>query len=114
MCNHHHSLDERLCRWLLLCLDRLPDNHLLVTQELIASLLGVRRAGVNASATNLQAEGILRYARGRICVLDRAALELRACECYGVVRDEYRRLLPVGTDAGGDRQLFRNELARIL
>jgi CRP-like cAMP-binding protein len=94
VCNRHHSLDQQLCRWLLLSLDRLKGSELSMTQELIANMLGVRREGVSEAAMKLQAAGLIRYARGRITVLDRPALELRACECYAVVRAEYDRLLP--------------------
>jgi len=94
VCNRHHSLDQQLCRWLLLSLDRLNGSELKMTQELIANMLGVRREGVTESALKLQAAGLIRYARGHISVLDRAGLEARSCECYGVVRKEYERLLP--------------------
>ena len=94
VCNRHHSLDQQLCRWLLLSLDRLPGDELLMTQELIANMLGVRREGVTEGAMKLQNAGLIRYARGRISVLDRAGLEKRTCECYAVVRKEYDRLLP--------------------
>lgn len=94
VCNRHHSLDQQLCRWLLLSLDRLRGNDLVMTQELIASLLGVRREGVTESALKLQHAGLIRYARGHIAVLDRAGLEKRSCECYAVVKSEYDRLLP--------------------
>jgi CRP-like cAMP-binding protein len=94
VCNRHHSLDQQLCRWLLLNLDRLGGNELLMTQELIANRLGVRREGVTESALKLQKAGLIRYARGHITVLDRAGLEQRACECYTTVRKEYERLLP--------------------
>ena len=94
VCNRHHSLDQQLCRWLLLSLDRLPDNELAMTQELIANMLGVRREGVTEAASRLQQAGLIRYSRGRILVLDRAALEKRTCECYAVVKQEYDRLLP--------------------
>jgi CRP-like cAMP-binding protein len=93
-CNRHHSLDQQLCRWLLLSLDRLDSNEILITQETIANLLGVRREGVTGAAGRLQLAGAIRYRRGRIEVIDRAALEQRACECYAVVRNEYCRLLP--------------------
>ena len=93
VCNRHHSLHQQLCRWLLLSLDRLSGNELVMTQELIANMLGVRREGVTESALKLQALGVIRYARGRITVLNRAALEQRACECYAVVKQEYDRLL---------------------
>jgi CRP-like cAMP-binding protein len=94
VCNRHHSLDQQLCRWLLLSLDRLRGNELVMTQELIANMLGVRREGVTEGALKLQQAGLIRYARGRITVLDRTALEKRTCECYAVVRKEYDRLLP--------------------
>ena len=94
VCNRHHSLDQQLCRWLLLSLDRLPSNELVVTQELIAHLLGVRREGVTEAAGRLHAAGLITYRRGHITVLDRARLELRSCECYAVVKKEYDRLLP--------------------
>jgi CRP-like cAMP-binding protein len=94
VCNRHHSLDQQLCRWLLLSLDRLQNNELVMTQELIANMLGVRREGVTEGALKLQQEGLIRYARGRITVLDRSGLEKRTCECYAVVKKEYDRLLP--------------------
>jgi CRP-like cAMP-binding protein len=94
VCNRHHSLDQQLCRWLLLSLDRLQGDELLMTQELIANMLGVRREGVTEGAMKLQHAGLIRYARGRISVLDRAGLEKRTCECYAVVKKEYDRLLP--------------------
>jgi len=94
VCNRHHSVDQQLCRWLLLSLDRLPGNELVMTQELIANMLGVRREGVTEAAGKLQDEGMIRYSRGHITVLDRAKLEARVCECYGVVKKEYDRLLP--------------------
>ena len=94
VCNRHHTVDQQLCRWLLLNLDRLQTNELVMTQELIANLLGVRREGVTETALKLQQANLIRYARGRITVLDRPGLEKRACECYGVVRKEYDRLLP--------------------
>lgn len=99
VCNRHHCLDQQLCRWLLLTLDRLPTNEITMTQELIASLLGVRREGVTAAAGRLQTAGLIRYRRGRISVLDRVGVEQRACECYAVVRREYERLLPAATNA---------------
>jgi len=95
VCNRHHSLDQQLCRWLLLSLDRLEGNQLVMTQELIANMLGVRREGVTEGALKLQHAGLIRYARGHITVLDRPGLERRSCECYGVVKREYERLLPV-------------------
>jgi CRP-like cAMP-binding protein len=94
VCNRHHSLDQQLCRWLLLSLDRLQNNELVMSQELIANMLGVRREGVTEGALKLQQEGLIRYARGRITVLDRSGLEKRTCECYAVVKKEYDRLLP--------------------
>jgi CRP-like cAMP-binding protein len=94
VCNRHHSLDQQLCRWLLLSLDHLPDNELVMTQELIANMLGVRREGVTEGAVKLQQAGLIRYTRGRISVLDRSGLEQRSCECYSVVKKEYDRLLP--------------------
>jgi CRP-like cAMP-binding protein len=94
VCNRHHTLDQQLCRWLLLSLDRLEGNDLVMTQELIANMLGVRREGVTESASKLQNAGLIRYSRGRITVLDRSGLEKRSCECYAVVKKEYDRLLP--------------------
>jgi len=98
VCNRHHSVDQQLCRWLLLSLDRLPANELVMTQELIANMLGVRREGVTEAARKLQDEGLIEYSRGRITVLDRPQLEARVCECYAVVKTEYDRLLPRGAD----------------
>ena len=92
VCNRHHSVDQQLCRWLLLSLDRLPSNELVMTQELIANMLGVRREGVTAAAGKLQKEGAISYARGRITVLDRPKLESLSCECYEVVKRECDRL----------------------
>jgi CRP-like cAMP-binding protein len=94
VCNRHHSLDQQLCRWLLLSLDRLEGNELLMTQELIANMLGVRREGVTEAALRLQRAGLISYTRGHIRVLDRPGLERRTCECYSVVKKEYDRLLP--------------------
>jgi len=94
VCNRHHVLEQQLCRWLLLSLDRLPSSDLVMTQQLIANMLGVRREGVTEAAGKLQAEGLIDYSRGRIRVLDRAKLEARVCECYSVVKREYDRLLP--------------------
>ena len=94
VCNRHHSLDQQLCRWLLLSLDRLQGAELVMTQELIANMLGVRREGVTEGAVKLQDAGLIRYARGRITVMDRDGLEARTCECYSVVKREYDRLLP--------------------
>lgn len=94
VCNRHHSLDQQLCRWLLLSLDRLASNELVMTQELIANMLGVRREGVTEAAGKLQQAGLIHYSRGHITVLDRAGLEARTCECYAVVKKECDRLLP--------------------
>ncbi len=94
VCNRHHSLDQQLCRWLLLSLDRLEGSELVMTQELIANMLGVRREGVTEAALKLQSAGFIKYSRGRISVLDRPGLEKRTCECYAVVKLEYDRLLP--------------------
>jgi len=94
VCNRHHSLDQQLCRWLLLSLDRLSGNELVMTQELIGNMLGVRREGVTEAALKLQKANLIRYARGHITVLDRPGLEQRTCECYAVVKLEYDRLLP--------------------
>ena len=94
VCNRHHSLDQQLCRWLLLSLDRLQGDSLVMTQELIANMLGVRREGVTQGALGLQKAGLIRYSRGHITVLDRPGLERRTCECYAVVKREYDRLLP--------------------
>ena len=92
-CNRHHSVEQQLCRWLLLTLDRLPSNELVMTQELIANMLGVRREGITEAAGKLQHAGVIRYRRGHISVLDRAGLESRVCECYAVVKTELNRLL---------------------
>jgi len=110
VCNRHHTLDQQLCRWLLLSLDRLDGSELVMTQELIANMLGVRREGVTESARKLQSAGLIRYARGHISVLDRPGMEARTCECYAVVKREYDRLLPGGSAPGpgsarGPRQL---------
>ena len=94
VCNRHHELEQQLCRWLLLSLDRLPSNTLDMTQELIANMLGVRREGVTEAARKLQDAGLIKYVRGHITVLDRAQLEARVCECYAVVKREMDRLLP--------------------
>jgi CRP-like cAMP-binding protein len=93
VCNRHHSLEQQLCRWFLLTLDRMPSNELTMTQELIANMLGVRREGVTEAAGKLQIDGYIRYRRGHITVLDRAGLESSVCECYGVVKKEFARLL---------------------
>ena len=94
VCNRHHSVDQQLCRWLLLSLDRLATRELSMTQELIANMLGVRREGVTEAAGKLQDAGLIRYQRGKITVLDRVGLEARSCECYQVVKKEFDRLLP--------------------
>ncbi|NTV96466.1 MAG: Crp/Fnr family transcriptional regulator [Thiobacillus sp.] len=104
VCNRHHSVDQQLCRWLLLSLDRLPGNELVMTQELIANMLGVRREGVTEAAGKLQRSGLIHYCRGKITVHDRPGLEARVCECYQVVRKEQDRLLPV---------LWRDPSARV-
>jgi len=94
VCNRHHSVEQQLCRWLLLSLDRLASNELTMTQELIANMLGVRREGVTEAAGKLQEDGLIHYSRGHITVLDRPKLEKRVCECYAVVKREFDRLLP--------------------
>jgi CRP-like cAMP-binding protein len=94
VCNRHHSLDQQFCRWLLLSLDRLSSSELVMTQELIANMLGVRREGVTEAAGNVQRAGLINYSRGHITVIDRAGLEARSCECYEVVKKEFDRLLP--------------------
>ena len=101
VCNRHHSIDQQLCRWLLLSLDRLPSNKLSMTQELIANMLGVRREGVTEAAGKLQKQGVILYSRGQITVLDRPKLEQLCCECYAVVKTETDRLLPPGHPAVG-------------
>lgn len=105
VCNRHHSLEQQLCRWLLLSLDRLNSNELKMTQELIANMLGVRREGVTEAAGKLQKDGLITYSRGHITVLDRPALEKRVCECYAVVKKEMDRLLPL---SGNARPAFGN------
>ena len=102
VCNRHHSVEQQLCRWLLLTLDRLPSNELTMTQELIASMLGVRREGITETAGNLQRAGLISYRRGHITVLDRSGLESHACECYNVVKKEFHRLL---RDAGAAKSI---------
>lgn len=97
VCNRHHSIDQQLCRWLLLSLDRLTSNELSMTQELIANMLGVRREGVTEAAGKLQKAGLIHYSRGRITILDRKGLETECCECYQVVKTEFDRLLPTVT-----------------
>jgi CRP-like cAMP-binding protein len=92
-CNRHHSVEQQLCRWLLLTLDRIPSGELVMTQELVASMLGVRREGITQAAGNLQRDGLIRYRRGHISVLTRPGLETRVCECYAVVKKELHRLL---------------------
>lgn len=94
VCNRHHSIEQQLCRWLLLSLDRLPNSSLIMTQQLIANMLGVRREGVTESAGKLQDAGLINYRRGKITVLNRPALERSCCECYAVVKEEFDRLLP--------------------
>ncbi len=94
VCNRHHTLDQQFCRWLLLSFDRLNSDELVMTQELIAGMLGVRREGVTEAAGNVQKAGLIKYSRGHITILDRAGLEKRACECYAVVKKEFDRLLP--------------------
>ena len=94
VCNRHHSLDQQLCRWLLISLDRLPGPLLVMTQDLIANMLGVRREGVTVAAGHLQEAGLISYVRGKITILDRKGLENRTCECYAIVKNEYERLLP--------------------
>lgn len=94
VCNRHHSVEQQLCRWLLLSLDRLASDELTMTQELIANMLGVRREGVTEAAGRLQRDGIINYTRGHITVVDRPKLEERSCECYKVVKAEFDRLLP--------------------
>jgi CRP-like cAMP-binding protein len=106
VCNRHHSVDQQLCRWLLLSLDRLPSNRLDMTQALIANMLGVRREGVTEAAGKLQKRGVIRYARGQITVLDRPKLEKLCCECYAVVKVETDRLLPRHQAAGRSRVLW--------
>lgn len=97
VCNRHHSIEQQLCRWLLLCLDRLPNNRVIMTQELMASMLGVRREGITEAAGKLQKQGAIEYNRGEIRVLDRLKLERLCCECYAVVRKETDRLMPFPT-----------------
>jgi CRP-like cAMP-binding protein len=109
VCNRHHTLDQQLCRWLLQTLDRIDGNEIIMTQELIANMLGVRREGVTHAASKLQHDGLIAYSRGHIRILDRAGLEKRTCECYGVMRSEYRRLLPqYGTAANDPIAQFRS------
>jgi CRP-like cAMP-binding protein len=107
LCNRHHSVDQQLCRWLLLSLDRLPTNVLTMTQKLISNMLGERREGVAGAVRKLSAAGIINYSRGRITVLDRPRLERRVCECYAVVRKEYDRLMDHKCDAAGNGAAWR-------
>ncbi|HJV72086.1 Crp/Fnr family transcriptional regulator [Ideonella sp.] len=107
VCNRHHSLDQRLCRWLLMSLDRVQGNEVVATQEQIANMLGVRREGVTEGALRLQGLGLIRYARGHILALDRQGLEKQACECYAVVKKEYDRLLPETVTAPQPRPTAR-------
>ena len=109
VCNRHHTLDQQLCRWLLLSLDRLNSKQLIMTQELIANMLGVRREGVTEAAGHLQKAGLIHYRRGQITVLDREKLEQRTCECYAVVKKEYDRLLPATPAVRNNRRLPRLE-----
>ena len=94
VCNRHHSIEQQLCRWLLLSFDRLPSDELVMTQELISNMLGVRREGITDAARKLQSAGLIEYCRGHITLLDRQGLEDNVCECYSVVKREYDRLLP--------------------
>jgi len=94
VCNQHHSLDQQMCRWLLMSMDRLHDNELVITQQMIGKLLGVRRESVTQTVGQLQKDGLIVRTRGHITVVDRPKLEQRVCECYAVVKDEYERLLP--------------------
>lgn len=107
VCNRHHTLEQQLCRWLLLTLDRLPTNELIMTQELVASMLGVRREGITEAAGNLQRAGLISYRRGHIAVTDRAGLEKNACECYAVVKKELDRLLSDVQYRQGDSSTIR-------
>jgi CRP-like cAMP-binding protein len=106
ICNRHHMIEQQLCRWLLLSLDRLASNELAMTQELIANMLGVRREGVTAAAGHLQAAGLIQYWRGKITVLDRPKLEARVCECYAVDKRQYDRLLSPRHDPSFSSQLI--------
>ena len=110
-CNRHHSVEQQLCRWLLLTLDRGPSRELVMTQELVASMLGVRREGITEAAGALQRAGLIRYRRGHIAVLERSGLETRACECYTVVKKELRRLLSDVRYRQGIAALVRSPLA---
>ncbi len=106
-CNRHHTLDQQLSCWFLHCLDRIPSNELIITQEFIAQMLGVRREGVTAAAGKLQKAGVISYRRGRISIVDRSGLECRACECYGLIRKEYDRILGQKKDSVSPL-LYRN------
>jgi CRP-like cAMP-binding protein len=108
VCNRHHSVDQQLCRWLLLSLDRLPSNEVVMTQELIANMLGVRREGVTEAAGHLQSAGLIHYRRGHITVLNRPGLEGRVCECYQVVKNEFDRLLPDSNATNARDNLWNN------
>jgi CRP-like cAMP-binding protein len=101
VCNRHHSIDQQLCRWLLLSIDRLPSSELRMTQDMIANMLGVRREGVTVAAGALEAAGLIKYSRGRIRVIDRPGLEARVCECYEVVRTEIARIMQRGSSGVG-------------
>lgn len=118
VCNRHHTLEQRLCRWILSYLDRLPTNEVAITQDLIANMLGVRREGVTAAAGRLQEARLIQCSRGKIIVLDRPKLEARVCECYAVVKREYDRLLPASeltaSRLGGDSQREQGENAHSL
>jgi len=105
VCNRHHSIEQQLCRWLLLSMDRLPTNELVMTQELISNMLGVRREGVTEAAGTLQDAGLIRYQRGRITLLDRPGLEQRVCECYAVVKRETERLLTYNKPPSRDAEI---------
>lgn len=109
-CNRHHSLEQRLCRWLLSSVDGMPSGEIEMKQELIAAMLGVRREGISETAARLQREGLIRYTRGHIAVLDRSRLEERACECYEAIRREYARLLPAHDIAAGKALRLRGEM----
>jgi CRP-like cAMP-binding protein len=116
VCNRHHSVDQQLCRLLLQSLDRLPDNEIVITQELIAIMLGVRRESVTESARRLQEAGLIRYTRGHVQVRDRDGIEQRSCECYAVVKQEYQRLLPetrCETADGAQGQVLRHIVAGV-
>jgi CRP-like cAMP-binding protein len=108
VCNRHHSIEQQLCRWLLLSLDRLHDNHLVMTQELIANMLGVRREGVTEAACRLHKQGVIDYSRGHITVTNRAKLEQLSCECYAVVKAETDRLLPYSLDKPANKKIAVN------